>query len=195
MCGLFAGHGSGKRTPKFDLQTHSAPGRDLNQAPKTCGSSRSPAAATHRVSYQHVGLRPSREGDQSGGLAVFRLLGSSNLQWLLNGKIRLASRPLKDAIDVADHTSVLVKRFRPTPYHAGNARDRKLDFTTTGYCRLMPRSLSNTASIGPSDKMLPWLLREGAYKLEALPPSRNKALGQFSPSRNRRAKASNDTSP
>ena len=54
---------------------------------------------------------------------------------------------------------------------------------------------SKTASIGPSDKMLPWLLREGAYKLEALPPSRNKALGQFSPSRNRRAKASNDTSP
>src|SRR5262249_36315728 len=58
-----------------------------------------------------------------------------------------------------------------------------------------PRSLSKTASIGPSDKMLPWLATEGAYKLEALPPSRNKALGQFSPSRNRRAQASTDTSP
>ena len=43
--------------------------------------------------------------------------------------------------------------------------------------------------------MLPWLLSDGAYKLAALPPSRNRALGQFSPSRNRRAKASNDTSP
>src|SRR5262249_24646899 len=49
--------------------------------------------------------------------------------------------------------------------------------------------------MGPSDKRLPWPLTEGAYKLEALPPSRNKALGQFRPSRNRRAKASNDTSP
>jgi hypothetical protein len=55
--------------------------------------------------------------------------------------------------------------------------------------------LSNTANIGPSDKRLPWRLSDGAYKLGALPPSRNRALGQFSPSRNRRAKASNDTSP
>ena len=55
--------------------------------------------------------------------------------------------------------------------------------------------LSNTASIGPSGTMLPWRLSDGAYKLAALPPSRNRALGQFSPSRNRRAKASNDTSP
>src|SRR5207249_5576474 len=54
--------------------------------------------------------------------------------------------------------------------------------------------LSNTASIGPSGTMLPWRLNEGAYKLAALPPSRNRALEQFSPSRNRRAKASNDTS-
>jgi hypothetical protein len=38
--------------------------------------------------------------------------------------------------------------------------------------------LSYTASIGPSDKMLPTRLSEGAYKLEALPPSRNRALGQ-----------------
>src|SRR6266480_7144076 len=64
-----------------------------------------------------------------------------------------------------------------------------------GYCRLARLFLSNTANIGPSDKMLPWLLSDGAYKLAALPPSRNSALGQFSPSRNRRAKASNDTSP
>ena len=64
-----------------------------------------------------------------------------------------------------------------------------------GYCRLAPLFLSNTANIGPSGKMLPWLLSDGAYKLAALPPSRNRALGQFSPSRNRRAKASNDTSP
>src|SRR6266566_7872159 len=55
--------------------------------------------------------------------------------------------------------------------------------------------LSNSANIGPSDKRLPWRLSDGAYKLGALPPSRNRALGQFSPSRNRRAKASNDTSP
>src|SRR5262249_5133037 len=66
---------------------------------------------------------------------------------------------------------------------------------TACYRRLAARFLSYTASIGPSDKMLPRRLSEGAYKLEALPPSRNRALGQFSPSRNRRAKASNDTSP
>jgi hypothetical protein len=64
-----------------------------------------------------------------------------------------------------------------------------------GYCRLAPLFLSNTASIGPSGTMLSLRLSDGAYKLEALPPSRNRALGQFSPSRNRRAKASNDTSP
>src|SRR5262245_59177824 len=64
-----------------------------------------------------------------------------------------------------------------------------------GHCRLAPLFLSNTASIGPSDRMLPWLLSEGAYRLAALPPSRNSALGQLSPSRKRRAKASNDTSP
>src|SRR6266478_1868060 len=65
---------------------------------------------------------------------------------------------------------------------------------SAGHCRLAPLFLSNTANIGPSDTMLPWLLSDGAYKLAALPPSRNSALGQFSPSRNRRAKASNDTS-
>src|SRR5262245_61042100 len=64
-----------------------------------------------------------------------------------------------------------------------------------GYCRLAPLFLSNTASIGPSGTMLSLRLSDGAYKFEALPPSRNRALGQFSPSRNRRAKASNDTSP
>src|SRR5215471_17919241 len=77
-------------------------------------------------------------------------------------------------------------------YGASNNRNGLFD---SDYCRLAPRPFSKTASIGPSDKMLPWLAREGAYKLEALPPSRNKALGQFSLSRNKRAKASNDTSP
>src|SRR5215471_17394998 len=46
------------------------------------------------------------------------------------------------------------------------------------HCRLAPLFLSNTANIGPSDTMLPWRLSEGAYKLAALPPSRNRALGQ-----------------
>src|SRR5262249_50969099 len=75
---------------------------------------------------------------------------------------------------------------------AGTKRRLKVEI---GLYRLAPRVLSYTASIGPSDKMLPTRLSEGAYKLEALPPSRNRALGQFSPSRNRRAKASNVTSP
>jgi hypothetical protein len=113
MCGLFAGHGSGKRTQKFDLQTHSAPGRDLNQAPKTCGSSRRPAAATHRVSISTLDCDRAARVINRGVLAVSRLLGSR----IFTGcrKIRLASRPLKDAIDVADHMPVLVKRFCPRP--------------------------------------------------------------------------------
>jgi hypothetical protein len=32
-----------------------------------------------------------------------------------------------------------------------------------GHCRLAPLFLSNTANIGPSDRMLPWLLSGGAY--------------------------------
>ena len=59
--------------------------------------------------------------------------------------------------------------------------DRTTFACGAGYCRLAPLFLSNTASIGPSDTMLPWRLSDGAYKFEALPPSRNRALGQFSP--------------
>ena len=74
-------------------------------------------------------------------------------------------------------------------------RRRSRALISGDYCRLASLFLSNTASIGPSDTMLPRRLSVGAYKFEALPPSRNRAFGHFSASRNRRAKTSNDTSP
>src|SRR5215467_779193 len=74
-------------------------------------------------------------------------------------------------------------------------RRRSRALISGDYCRLASLFLSNTASTGPSDTMLPRRLTVGEYKFETLPPSRNRAFGHFSASRNRRAKESNDTSP
>jgi hypothetical protein len=79
-------------------------------------------------------------------------------------------------------SSICAISFQPFRQH-GCCHHRTGFACGAGYCRLAPLSLSNTASIGPSDTMLPWRLSDGAYKLAALPPSRNRALGQFSASR------------
>src|SRR5919201_2463845 len=100
-------------------------------------------------------------------------------------------RPLMQVLKNIAHATTNVSALRLMHARATVLERRR----STGHCRLAPLFLSNTANIGPSDRVLPWLLSEGAYKFAALPPSRKGALGQFSPSRNRRAKASNDTSP
>jgi hypothetical protein len=48
------------------------------------------------------------------------------------------------------------------PRSSRRVKQSKRSLFDSHYCGLAPRSLSKTASIGPSDKMLPWLAREGA---------------------------------